>query len=222
MKFLIEFEGVLSDVGRMTYTAHSLAAESVGWSRLDQASFWRMLRTKGLDAPFLPGAKPMKLKNYQEAYIEALKSPKALSKISLVNDLGESIRKMERVGACSVVSLASEVETGNRLLGACQLPGVEFDVTPLDAEILARTEQLNSMVGSERRGVLVASTDTLLRTASGTDLFAVGVSFGTCSVKRLQQAGAALTFRHLDEFADCVASGGKELLEAGMLPFSVE
>ena len=66
MKIILEFDGPVFDPAPVYYAAHQAASGDVGWSRLDQATFWRLLRTKGRQADFLPGAKPVKIAEYQK------------------------------------------------------------------------------------------------------------------------------------------------------------
>ena len=68
------------------------------------------------------------------------------------------------------------------------------------------------------RAVVVASTDTLLRSADAADLLTVGIASGICFATRLHRAGAKVAYAELGELADSLRNGAKDLIQAGVPP----
>ena len=62
MRFIIEYDGPIIDVRPVHYRAFRAVVGELGWSCLDEPTYWRLVRTKGQDANLLPGAKPVKTK----------------------------------------------------------------------------------------------------------------------------------------------------------------
>ncbi|MGB0715048.1 MAG: hypothetical protein ACPGXK_04165 [Phycisphaerae bacterium] len=219
MKVVMEFEGVIVDDAASCYAAHSLAAERVGWARLDQQSFWRLLRTQGQEAVFLRGAKPLKLKEYREVFDGCLRDPAVRSRLVRDDMLNELMRRVRRVADCRVVSLLQADDVARNTMAEA-MPDDASEIVTMSPIPGLRQSQLNDLADGDRQRVLVATADALIRAGGAAEFITVGLSGGRCGRKRLEQAGASVIFRDLEDFADCLAGGGKELLEAGLLPFT--
>ena len=64
MHLILEIDGPVLDVAPVWHRLHLEVVAAVGWSALDQATFWRLTRKHGREADLLRGAKPIKLKEY--------------------------------------------------------------------------------------------------------------------------------------------------------------
>ena len=97
MKLIIEIEGALLDVVPTHYEAHRRVAAEVGWARLDRATFWRLTRTKGREANLLPGARPVKLKEYYARFEECVESDELVDKLGRLLEATLDHVKAERL-----------------------------------------------------------------------------------------------------------------------------
>ena len=96
LRFIIEFDGVVFDVAEAWYATHAAATQAVGWSRLDQPTLWRLIRTKGRKADVLPGAKPVKLNEYWAKFDEQLEIDDILAKSVPQEGIGETLSTLAR------------------------------------------------------------------------------------------------------------------------------
>lgn len=221
MRFIIEFDGVVFDVAEAWYAAHAAATQAVGWSRLDQATFWRLTRTRGREADVLPAARPAKLNEYRAKFDDALDTDEVLAKSVPQDGIGETLSALVRQGSLTQVSLGSNLPARRGLL---ERNGLARFLTPferLDADPRRRPAELRALAAGDPRTMVVAASDALIRSAGSADLFSVGVSSGACNATRLHQAGAGLVYRDLSELADSLAAGGHDLVRAGLLPRSL-
>lgn len=219
MKVVLEFEGAVADESDACYAAHAAAAEASGWAKLDQASFWRLMRSQGPDAVFLRGAKPLKLKEYHEAFQRLIAEPSIHRKLVFPDHIQESLRRVCHVSDCTIVTLHDDTDSIRSMLTS-QLSGTSLPLVVLSSIPGMRVGQLRDLAGDARQRVFVATSDALIRAGNSADYLTVGLSSGRCGRKRLEQAGASVILRDLEDFAECLAAGGKELLDAGLMPFS--
>lgn len=218
MRFLIELEGPVFDPAAAWYAGHELAATAVGWSRLDRATFWRLTRTKGLTGEILPGAREAKLAEYAALFVQHVESDAAISTTVFQEDAAATLSQIVRFGPCALITLGANVEARTRLLESARLRRFFERLEPIDADPRRRPAQLRSLAAGDRRTVVAAGTDSILRAANEAGLFTVGVSRGSCSVTRLHQAGAAVVYKSLGELLDSLKSGAADLVRAGLLP----
>jgi len=218
MKFIIEFDGIVADTAPPWYEAHRRAAADVGWSKLDQPTFWRLTRTQGMDANILPGAKPIKLKKYYERFHELIETDELVALARVDADIHEPLRRLRHKGDCVFVNAAPNVEARKRWLGEASVsePPIALDVLSPDPS--EQIQELRNLAGPDKRAVVVAATDTVVRAGRSAEILAIAISSGSCSKKRLHQAGADLVYTNLADLAESVAAGGKDLTEAGLLP----
>lgn len=98
---------------------------------------------------------------------------------------------------------------------APSLEGMESGADPR-----RRPAELRVLAAGERRVVVAAASDALIRAAREAGFFALGISNGPCSTARLQQAGADVVYKSLEELADSIETGGADLIRAGLPPIS--
>ncbi len=221
MKFIIECDGVVSDIAPAWYAAHEQAAETVGWSRLDQATFWRLTRTKGREAPILPGAKPIKTKEYYATFDRLTETDENVALASAFDGMSETWRKLTRRGEIVFVTLGSNHAARSRTLESYNLERDLGEVNALSRDPRRRPGELAALAGSAAgagRVLVVGATDALIRAAGQADLVTAGVASGACGIPRLTQAGADVVYRELGELAESLVSGAQDLQRAGLLP----
>lgn len=218
MRFIIELDGVIFDIARAWHAAHQHAAHAVGWSKLDQATFWRLMRTKGETANFLPGAKPIKFDDYTARFAAARELSEAIEAFTPHNDVRALCDALKREGPCIAVTLGSNMETRRRQLEQAGLGSAFSETHPLNPDPRRRPVELKALSDNDPRTVVVASTDLLARSADAAELFCVGVATGPCNPARLHQAAVRLVFPSIAELAAAARSGAAPLVDAGLPP----
>lgn len=220
MRFILEFDGVIADVMPAFYAAHRVAAEAVGWSRLDEATFRRLIRTKGREADVLPGAKQVKLEAYEVKLLEIVEEDARIADLTAQDGLFELFRQLLRFGSVVLVATGRNIDA--RRQWVARQPWAEHveRFERLDEDARRRPVELGVLSEGDERTVVVASSDVLVRSADAAGLFVVGLSTGTCSVKRLQQAGARVVYKALDELTTSLRDGAVDLIRAGLLPLT--
>jgi phosphoglycolate phosphatase-like HAD superfamily hydrolase len=218
MRFLIEFEGVLVEMADAWYEAFSRAVRDVGWSKLQKEAFWRLMRARGLDGNYLPGARPIKNKAFSRRFLEHVESDDVVSLYQPRSDIAGVLRALKTHGACSVITGGISIEKREEVLERAGLRPCFEHAEALDADPRKRPGELKALAQGDERTIIVASSDAVIRPAREAELFAAGVSSGACDEVRLQRAGADIVYRGLGELADSLARGATDLIRAGLLP----
>ncbi len=220
MRFLVEIEGPLFDVASAYFAAHQAAATIMGWSRLDRGTFWRLYRTKGRDADFLPGAKPVKIAEHQRRFEERIESNELTGTMQPQPAIADVLGKLLRHGPCHAVTLGANLVARREAMERGGLLGRFGRVEHLNADPRCRPAELRALAEGDSRAIVIAGTDALVRAAQSAELFAVGVSNGPCAAARLHQAGASVVYKALAELVDSLQRGAPDLVKAGLLPMS--
>lgn len=222
LRFIIEFDGLVFDPAAIYYAAHQAAASDVGWSRLNQATFWRLLRTKGRQADLLPGAKPVKIADYEERFAVHLESDALVSFYQPQPDLRQVLAQLAHAGACCLITLGSNLAGRRTVLEKYGLAGLFSRFDGLEADPRRRPAELRRLAEADPRTLVVAASDALIRSAGEAGLLSVGIAAGACSVARLYQAGASVVYKTLHELSASVRNGAADLIQAGLLPRSLD
>ena len=222
MNIIIEFDGVIADQQSAWYAAHVAATEAVGWSRLDTATFWRLIRTKGRQADLLPAAKPTKLAEYWAKFDQLIETDEFLGKLTLDEDCGGTITALVKHADLRLVTLGANLDARQQFLSQHGLMRFFKQFEKLDADPRRRPAELKLLGKGAPRTVVVASSDTLARSASSAELVCVGISTGSCTGPRLHQAGAGVVYKELGELAQSLNTGAHDLIRAGLLPRSLD
>lgn len=218
MRFVVQLDGVVFELADAFYEAHRRAAHEVGWSTLDQRTFWRMTRKQGHDADFLRGAKPTKQKTYTARFVELLESDDVVTHLRPHDGVQALIGGLRSRGPVVGVTLGTNVDRRRAILDEFGLGGSFTEVHALDPDPRRRPGQLRVLTDSDARTVAVAATDVMVRSASSAELFTVGIASGDCSEERLHQAGATIVYRTLAQLVESLQTGGQDLIRAGLLP----
>ncbi len=218
MRFIIELDGVISRVGDAWYAAHQTATQSVGWSQLDQATFSRLTRTQGRDANLLPGARPIKIAEYWTRFDQLTETDEWLAGLPLQERAAESVSLLAERGSIVFVTVGTNKTSRFDWIRRIGLDRVGTEFERLDKDARRRPVELRALANREPRSVVVAASDSLVRSAGFAELFCVGISSGTCNPAKLHQAGAALVYKQLAELCETLSSGGQDLVRAGLLP----
>lgn len=221
MRFLIEFEGVLTDVAKTWYQAYRDVAEELGWARIDEATYWRLTRAKGREGNILPGAKAVKIEAYHARFAQRLDEDDLLESYSITSGAAATLTSLAEQGGIGLVTLGANVEARRRWLDGKGLSAFGAKLTGLTTDPRQRPGELATLTQGERRTVVVACTDSLVRSASAAELFTVGLTKGPCTARRLQQAGADVVYGELTELLAELDTGAGELIAAGLLPPSL-
>jgi phosphoglycolate phosphatase-like HAD superfamily hydrolase len=217
MRFIVELEGVIFDIAAGWFQAHRNAARDAGWSSLDAVTFWRLTRTKGREADFLPGARPIKLKEYHDRFAAAVESDAAITEYRMQPDAIDALQRLMREGPCTFVTLGSNLAARQKLLKPH--PAIaDLELLPLNPDPRKRPAELKALAANDRRTIVAASSDMLIRSADTAELFTVGVASGCCTPARLHQAGARTVLKTLGELSDAARSGAPQLVHLGLPP----
>lgn len=91
---------------------------------------------------------------------------------------------------------------------------------PISQDVRRRQLELKVLAENDRRAMIITSSYVLARAAREAEIFAVGLSCGTCSPARRHQAGVDVVYSEWAELQSSLATGAKDLIQAGLLPAS--
>lgn len=220
MHFLIELDGPILDIAVAHYAAYHDTAGEIGWSRVDQSTYWRLVRTKGRDADLLPGARELKTEQYHDAFPRHFESDANLAKLTARDGIREVLTAIRKHGTVAGVTLGTNLKAREMFLDRAGLSPLFADVVALSPIATGRAAELRNAATGARRAVVVAASDELVRAAANADLFCVGVSSGTCSKPRLHRASPGVVYTSLEGLQESLESGADDLITAGLLPAS--
>jgi phosphoglycolate phosphatase-like HAD superfamily hydrolase len=218
MRFIIEFEGPIVDVADVYYRLHRDIATELGWSRLDQSTFWRITRREGRGANVLPGAKPAKVKKYHMRFAERLDSDAAVEGYQPQPAIDGALAALSRYGACTTVTIGANAGARQRVLDRANLSSHFLRAQSLAVDPRRRPGELRALAEGDERTVVAGASEAVIRAAAAADLFAVGITSGPCTATRLHRAGAAIVYNDLQELAASLSAGAEDMLRVGLLP----
>lgn len=218
MRFVVQLDGVVLDLAEAFYEAHRRTAGEVGWSTLDQRTFWRMTRKQGNEANFLRGAKPQKLATYAARFVEVAEADEMIALLRPHEGVQEQLADLSARGSVIGVTLGSNLKRRRAILDESKLAGAFTEVHSLDPDPRRRPGQIRVLTDGNARAIVVAASEVMVRSASSAEMFTVGIASGDCSNERLHQAGATIVYRTLAELVDSLQTGGQDLIRAGLLP----
>lgn len=218
MLILVEFDGVLADVRAVYYAAHRCAAGEAGWSRLDESTFWRLIRTKGSQAGFLPGARVGLVASYRTRFELEVEATENIDQFEWRSACADALQRLSRHGSCAGVTVGSNLDARRAVLNRGRIGDFVDRLDGLHEDPRRRPGELTMLATGQPRTMVVAAGDALIRAAGQAQLFCVGVSSGYCSARRLHQAGADLVYTQLEELVDSLDHGAPDLIRAGLLP----
>ena len=222
MNIIIEFDGVIADQQGAWYAAHAAATQAVGWSKLDSATFWRLIRTKGRQADMLPAAKPVKLTEYWAKFDQLVESDEYIGNLAFDDDYIADIIALTLRGDLRLVTLGANLPARQKFLARHNLTRFFKQFEKLDLDPRRRPTELKLLAKASPRTIIVCASDALARSAGAADLVTVGVSTGNCTGPRLHQAGASVVYKELGELCQSLQTGARDLIQAGLLPSSLD
>ncbi len=222
MNIVLEFDGVIADQQEAWYAAHAAATQAVGWSKLDSATFRRLIRTKGRDADLLPAAKPIKLTEYWARFDQIVESDEGIAKITIDEEVTATIMALSRHGDLRLVTLGTNLAARQKFLAKHNLTRLFKQFEKLDPDPRRRPAELKLLAKASPRTLVVCSGDALVRSAGSAELITVGISSGNCTGPRLHQAGASVVYKELSELTQSLQAGAHDLIQAGLLPRSLD
>lgn len=219
MKIIVELDGPVLDVEPVHWAAYSLVVVELGLARKERAAFWRLVRRGAGIGDMLAGAKPRHIQRFRERLPEVLEQDECLADAAPQAGVAEELRALV-VGhhALTLVTAGRNASARQRLLDANDL-SIHFSrMTRLVSDPFQRLAQLKELAVDDRRVVVAAASESLVKLANEADLVAVGISNGPCLARRLTQAGARLTFGDFAELGEEIATGARRLIDAGLPP----
>ena len=222
MNIILEFDGVLADQQEAWYAAHVATTHAIGWSKLDSATFWRLIRTKGRQADLLPAARPGKVAEYWTKFDEVVESDEWIAKLSIEDDAATTLAALLRHGEMRLVTLGTNLAARQKLLAQDNLVRFCKQFEKLDADPRRRPAELKVLAKASPRTILVAATDALARSAGAAEVVCIGISSGSCTGPRLHQSGANVVYKELSELTASLDAGARDLIQAGLLPRSLD
>lgn len=222
MNIILEFDGVIADLQEAWYAAHLAATQAVGWSRLDSGTFWRLLRTKGRQADLLPAATPNKLAEYWAKFDQLVESDEFIEKLSFDEKMSANVMALAGHGDLRLVTLGANLARRQQWLVKHKLVRFFKQFEKLDPDPRRRPAELKLLAKPDLRSIVVCAGDALIRSAGAAELVTVGISTGPCTGTRLHQAGASVVYKDLSELAESLRSGARDLIQAGLLPRSLD
>ncbi len=223
MNFIIDCDGPIIDVRPVHYQAFREVVAELGWSCLDEATYWRLVRSKGREANLLPGAKPTKHAKLHERFAEVVESHEIMG-IGKPHDgrkMNETIQALARHGRCAVVTTGANIETRRQVLERHGIGPLLTCTERLSEDPRRRPAELRALSQGDRHTIVAAASDAIIRAAREANLFALGISTGPCSAARLHQAGADVVYSSLGELPESLAKGMPDLIAAGLPPLSL-
>jgi phosphoglycolate phosphatase-like HAD superfamily hydrolase len=218
MNLIIEIDGPVLDIAPVWYRVHCDAAADVGWSALDQATFWRLTRKQGREADLLRGAKPAKLKDYLARFDESLEADEVASAQKPVEMIDGVLASLSTKGSICLVTLGWNIQVRRKLLERFNLLRFASRIEQLGADPRKRPGELRALSAGDKRTLVAAASDSVIRAAGEAGIITVGIPRGSCSADRLHRAGADVVFPDLDTLRDAIAEGSEDLTRAGLLP----
>lgn len=222
MNIIIEFDGLIADQQEAWYRAHVASAEAVGWSRLDSGTFRRLVRTQGRQADMLPAARPGKVEEYWQKFDLLTESDEYIGAMPMVDECAPAITALARLSEIRVVTLGTNVSARTKLLTKYGIARFIKQTERLDSDPRRRPAELKLLAKSNRRTLLVAASDALIRSAGAAELISVGISSGHCTGPRMHQAGAGLVYKELAELVNSLETGAHDLIRMGLPPRSLD
>lgn len=218
MNLILEIDGLLLDVGPAWYRVHREVATAVGWSTLDQGSFWRQTRKKGRNVSPLPGARPAKVKEYYARFDERLEADEVLLDCEPHEAIDGVLASLATKGSVCLVTLGSNLQARRAVLERFGLLRFADRIEGLDADPRKRPAELRALAAGDERTLMAAASDFVIRAAGEAGIVAAGIPRGPCSADRLHQAGADIVYKNLEELRAAIAEGSDDLIRAGLLP----
>jgi phosphoglycolate phosphatase-like HAD superfamily hydrolase len=223
MNFIIDCDGPIIDVRPVHYRAFREVVAELGWSCLDEATYWRLVRAKGREANLLPGAKPGKHAQLHEQFARVVESPEIVGagEPHRGRKMNETIQALARHGRCAAITIGVNVETRRELLDRHRIGPLLERIERLNEDPRRRPAELTALSQGDRHTIVAAASDAIIRAAREANLFALGISTGPCSAARLHQAGADVVYDALDALPASLAKGAPDLIAAGLPPKSL-
>ena len=194
MNLIIEIDGPVLDVATAWHRVHLEVAAAVGWSALDQATFWRLTRKQGREANLLPGAKPVKLKEYYARFDDRLEADEVVADHEPYDVIDGVLASLSTKGSISLVTLGSNIEARRSVLDRYDLVRFADRIERLDADPRKRSNELRILAAGQKRSLVAAASDSVLRAAGEAGIVAVGIPRGPCSAERLYRASIDLPY----------------------------
>lgn len=217
MVILIELDGVLLDVRPRHYRLYKEIVGELGLPSIASDDYWRMVRLGEPVARILKTAKPRHVAAFEQAWSDRIEGDALLEGDEPFENTTANLRALSTQGVRHLITMRLNKDGANAALGRYDLYPYFDQMKALSPIRGTRIDQMNELFGENRKRIVVAASDVVLRCARETDAFTVGVASGTCAPRLLRQAGADFVAATFDEFVDNLAPVSPELRQAGWI-----
>jgi len=214
---LIELDGVLLDVRPRYQRLYKEIVGELGLAAISPDDYWRMVRMGEPVARILKTAKPRQVAAYERAWAERIEQDGLIEHDEPFENTIGNLRALRNIGARHLITMRANKEAANAAMSRDDLYSYFDRMRALSPVLGARVDQMNELLGEDRKRVVIAASDVVLRSARQADAFTVGIASGTCSPQLLRQGGADFLASSFDEFVDNLAPVSEELRRAGWI-----
>jgi phosphoglycolate phosphatase-like HAD superfamily hydrolase len=211
MIVLIEVDGVVLDVRSAYRHAYEHAVGCLGLARIDEATFWRLVRTGAAEGQILRGSKPRHWKQYRSLFDSALGSAESLARLRPREGVAEILRRLCGKHDVLLIVEADQADARRGTLTDAGLLQRNCQIAAVGGGLDVRSQKITGLCRDGGRALVAGAGQRFLRAAGEAGLFCVGVASGPCTGKRLEQAGAERVYSDLEDLADAILRGADEL-----------
>ena len=210
VRILLEIDGPVVDVQPAYWLAYQKTVADLGLARIDQATFWRLVRSGATTGQILRGSKPHHWKHYEARFVEFLDTDECVAQMRLRPDGMDALLAMSPRNTVVSIDTMGNLPARRRIIesGGNSVPSDRL--AQVAGSLDRRAHQLVDLAAGDPHAIVIAASDRLVRAASEAGLSCIGIANGPCTEARLTQAGATRVF---DCLGACVtaanhASGG--------------
>jgi phosphoglycolate phosphatase-like HAD superfamily hydrolase len=211
MHVLIEVDGAVLDVRSAYWRAYEEAVGQMGLARIDQGTFWRLVRTGAAEGQLLRGSKPRHWKQYRTLFDAALGSEYSVALLRPHDGVPDLLRRLAGRHEIRLIIEGDDGGGRERVLAEAGVAGRNCRVVAVGGGLDDRSCGLAELCRDGGRALAAGASPRFLRAAGEAGLFCVGVTCGPCTGKRLEQAGAERVYADLEDLAEAIATGADGL-----------
>ncbi|HEY3243350.1 MAG TPA: hypothetical protein VGM03_08365 [Phycisphaerae bacterium] len=218
MRIIIDCDGPVVNVEPVYCAAYEQAAGELGLPRLDRAAYWRLQRAGGEPSAILRGARPGQLRDFEARFRTLLEADATWESATAQPGVTQVLSDLRSSADLFLTTLGTNRGARQRCLDAAGASIYFSRMAALGPAGEVRVRRLRELMEGDRRGLLVAASEELIRAARSADAITIGVAAGPCVAQRLTRAGAAHVYADLQQLQEAVRTSADDLLRAGLNP----
>ncbi len=160
----------------------------------------------------------MKVREYYARFDERLETDEVIFDCEPHEEIDFVLASLSTKGSICLVTLGSNLEARRAVLERSNLLRFATRIEGLDPDPRKRPGVLRTLAGGDKRTLVAAASDAVIRSAGEARILTAGIPRGPCSADRLFRAGADIVYKNLAELRDAIVGGSEELIRAGLLP----